>query len=226
MKIKNSLFIVIVIIIIGVGLFLATGKARTDVVLSDFKVSEDNTKMTIKINVSSSAGYVRKMKRTGGSMNYYYTFYSAFGINSKIGAKDTFEIELDQNVDEIYFYTSSKGYTKVLEKNEKGVWNKSDNKYADYQLVSTLKSVDYASTETLVKFDGTLYGKSNSVIDYAGGTEKIGVINKVIDNKYVPKLNNETNRKEIKKAEVYDKTNNSIVLLYNNEYVLFKKIYK
>lgn len=226
MRLKKILSIVIVIIIIGLMLFLATGRARTDVVLSDFKVSEDNTKMTIKINVSSSAGYVRKMKRTGGSMNYYYTFYSTFGINSTIGAKDTFEIELDQNVDEIYFYTGDKGYTKVLEKNEKGVWIKVDNKYADYQLVSTLKKVDYASTEILVKFDGTLYGKSNSVIDYAGGTEKIGVINKVIDNKYVPKLNNETNRKEIKNAEVYDKTNNSIVLLYNNEYVLFKKIYK
>ena len=45
--------------------------------------------MTIKVGVSSSAGYVRKMKRTSGSMNYYYTFYSTFGINSKIGAKDT-----------------------------------------------------------------------------------------------------------------------------------------
>ena len=49
-------------------------------------------------------------------MNYYLTFYSTFGINSKLGAKDNFEITLDENVDEIYFYTGNKGYKKVLEK--------------------------------------------------------------------------------------------------------------
>ena len=43
------------------------------------------------------------MKRTSGSMNYYFTFYSTFGINSKLGAKGTFEIELDENMDEIIF---------------------------------------------------------------------------------------------------------------------------
>ena len=40
----------------------------------------------------------------------------SFGINSKIGAKDTFEIQLDNNVDAIYFYTGNGGYKKVLEK--------------------------------------------------------------------------------------------------------------
>lgn len=53
-----------------------------------------------------------------GSMNYYFTFYSTFGINSKIGAKDTFEIELDSNVDAIYFYAGDKGYKQVLQKDE------------------------------------------------------------------------------------------------------------
>ena len=43
-------------------------------------------------------------------------------IDSKIGAKDTFEIKIDSNVDEIYFYTGNKGYKKVLEKNENGEW--------------------------------------------------------------------------------------------------------
>lgn len=225
MKKKALIISIIVIAVILVVLFLASGGSRTDIFLRDFELSQDGKTMTLKVGVSSSAGYIRKMKRTSGSMNYYFTFYSTFGINSKLGAKNTFEIEIDNNVDEIYFYTGGKGYTKVLEKNAKGVWVKVNDKFGGYQLVSTLKKVQHASTDILVQFDGVLYGKSNAIIDYAGGTEKIGVIDKVIDSIYVPKYDGETNREEIKNAEVYDKTDKSIVLLYNNEYVLFEKIY-
>lgn len=225
MKKKSLIISIFVIAVILAGLFLASGGARTDVFLRDFSFDEKCNQLTIKVGVSSSAGYIRKMKQTSGSMNGYYTFYSTFGINSKLGAKDTFEIELDNNVEEIYFYTGGKGYTKVLEKNEKGVWVKVNDKSGGYQLVSTLKKVQHASTDILVQFDGVLYGKSNAIIDYAGGTKKIGVIDKVIDSIYVPKYDGETNSKEIKNAEVYDRTDKSIVLLYNNEYVLFEKIY-
>lgn len=83
--------------------------------------------MILKVGISSSSGYIRKMKKTSGSMNYYYTFYSTFGINSKLGSRDIFEIELDNNVNEIYFYSRDKGYNKVLEKNELGVWIKVKN---------------------------------------------------------------------------------------------------
>ena len=112
MKNKKTLIIVgiVVIAIIGVGLFLATGRARTDVYLKDFEISADGKTMKLKVGVSSSAGYVRKMERTSGSTNGYYTFYSTYGINSKMGAKDTFEIVLDEDTDEIYFYTGDKGY--------------------------------------------------------------------------------------------------------------------
>lgn len=223
MKKKKTLIIsIIVIAIILVGLFLASGGSRTDVFLKDFELSQNGETMTLKVGVSSSAGYIRKMKRTSGSMNYYFTFYSTFGINSKLGAKDTFEIELDNNVDEIYFYTGGKGYKKVLEKNDNGEWIKIEN----YDLITSLKKNEKASTEILVKFDGVLYGKSYAVIDYAGNleTDKIGTIDKLVDSKYVPKLDNETNTKEILNADVYNKTEDSIVLFYNNEYVLFGKI--
>ena len=124
MKNKKTLIIVsiIVIAVIGVGLFLASGRARTDVYLKDFEVSADGKTITLKVGVSSSAGYVRKMKRTSGSMNYYFTFYSTFGFNSKLGAKDTFTINIDDNVEEIYFYSGDGGYRKVLEKNDLGEW--------------------------------------------------------------------------------------------------------
>ena len=222
MKKRNIIICIIVVTIILVGLFLVSGGSRTDVFLRDYEISQDGKTMTLKVGVSSSAGYIRKMKRTSGSTNYYYTFYSTFGINSKTGAKDTFEIELDQNVDEIYFYTGGKGYKKVLEKNANGEWIKVEN----YALVTSLEKNEKASTEILVKFDGVLYGKSNAIIDYAGNleSERIGVIDRLVDSKYVPKFDNETNTKEIVNAEVYNKTEDSIVLFYNNEYVLFGKI--
>jgi len=126
MKKKNILVIMIsILLIILIVLFLSTGRARTDVFLRDFSVDEKSNVMNIKVGVSSSAGYVRKMKRTSGSMNYYYTFYSTFGINSKLCAKDTFEIQLDNNVDAIYFYTGYGGYKKVLTKDKiTGKWLK------------------------------------------------------------------------------------------------------
>ena len=116
MKGKKVLIIIGVLIVISVCLFLLTGGARTDVYLEDFELSMDGKKMILKIGVSSSAGYVRKMKRTGGSTNGYYTFYSTYGINSKIGAKEMFEIDIDEEMDEIYFYTGDKGYRLVLAK--------------------------------------------------------------------------------------------------------------
>ena len=118
MKNKKTLIIVsiIVIAVIGVGLFLASGRARTDVYLKDFEVSADGKTITLKVGVSSSAGYVRKIKQTSGSSNGYYTFYSTYGINSKFGAKDTFEIDVNNDADEIYFYAGDKGYRLVLAK--------------------------------------------------------------------------------------------------------------
>lgn len=157
MKKKKIIIIssVVLVLAIVIGLFLSTGGARTDVFLKEFSVDEKCNQMTIKVGVSSSAGYVRKMKQTSGSMNYYYTFYSTFGINSKLGAKDTFEIQLDNNVDEIYFYTGGKGYKKVLEKNANGEWVGVPASYNDEvkELVDKTKEIeDFACAEALEGF--------------------------------------------------------------------------
>ena len=127
---KKIIVISVIIATLLIGLLLSTGRARTDVYLKDFDVSADSKIMTLKVGVTSSSGYVRKMKRTSGSTNRYYTFYSTFGINSKIGSEDTFEIELDDDMDEIYFYTGDKGYKLVLTKHKvTGEWTKIN--YAD-----------------------------------------------------------------------------------------------
>lgn len=96
-------------------------------------------------------------------------------------------------------------------------------KYDGYRKVSTI-TADKVDTNMLVMFSGILYGKSYAIIDYAGDGELIGIIDKLIDYEYVPKLDGETNTKEILNASVFDQTDKTIVLLYNNEYVLFEKI--
>ena len=228
------------IVILGIGvvlvlstLFISTGGARTDVFLHSFDVSEDGKVMTLKVDVTSSAGYIRKMKQTDNYMDPNFinlTFYSTFGINSKLGAKDTFKIELDENVNEIYFSKGDRGYVKILKKDkETGEWqivrnNEASNKYSDYKKVTSIKS-DNVITTVLVKYNDTLYGQSKAVIDYAPNPDgPIGVIDKLIDSQYVPKINVETNVEEILNAKVDSIGESSLVLNYNNVYVLFVKI--
>ena len=154
--------IIIVIAIIGIALFLISGRSRTDVFLKDFELSKDGKTMTLKVGVSSSAGYIRKIKRTSGSMNHYYTFYSTFGINSKIGAKDTFEIELDNNVDGIYFYTGDKGYKLVLVKNPATEeWEK-----INYSANGTFK-LNLLDKEDIVKVGIDTYALENNYYEYS-----------------------------------------------------------
>ena len=138
-----------------------SGRARTDVYLKNFEVSSDGKIMTLKVGVTSSTGYIRKIKRTSGSMNYYYTFYSTFGINSKIGAKDTFEIGLDENVDEIYFYTGDGGYKLVLTKNYvTGKWEKIN--YSDNGSLK-LKLLD---KEEVIKVAINTYAQNDNYFEY------------------------------------------------------------
>jgi len=140
MKKKNIIILTVVVIIAFITLFiLITGRARTDVYLKDYEISSDGKKMTLNIGVTNSSGYVRKMKRTSGSTNYYYTFYSTFGINSKIGAKDTFTIDIDENVDEIYFYTGDGGYKLVLQKDINDNWVRPSNCNYEFKEYLTLQ---------------------------------------------------------------------------------------
>jgi len=135
MKNKETLIIVVITLIATiVVVFLVTGRVRTDVYLKDFELSADGKTMTLKVGVLSSAGYIRKIKQISGSSNGYYTFYSTYGINSKIGAKDTFEIELNGDTDEIYFYTGDKGYKIVL---------------AKHKVTNTWTKINYSDTETI-----------------------------------------------------------------------------
>jgi len=196
---KNRKVLVISIIIIAVFLsavFLITGRARTDVFLKDFEVSATGKTMTIEVGVSDSAGYVRKMKRTSGSMNYYYTFYSTFGINSKFGSKDTYEIELDDNVNEIYFYTGDKGYKLVLVKNTATrQWEK-----INYSANGTFK-LNLLEKEDIIKVGINTYAQNDNYFEYSDKytIEKIYNIFDNLETKVVSKTYNPENPEEMYK---------------------------
>lgn len=98
-----------------------------------------------------------------------------------------------------------------------------DKKYGEYEKVADFKEGKYAE-EPLVKFNGTLYTKSNKIIDYIDGAAQIGTIDQLIDSDYVPKVDGETNSKELLNAGVYPGGDNEIVLNYNNDYVLYEKV--
>ena len=48
--------------------------------------------------------------------------------------------------------------------------------------------------------------------------------NHLIESDYVPKVDGETNSKELLNAEVYPSGDNEIVLNYNNDYVAYEKV--
>lgn len=98
-------------------------------------------------------------------------------------------------------------------------------KYNEYDKIYILYS-DTVDINKLVKYRGALYGQSYAIIDFAQKPEgNIGVIDKLIDNEYIPKYNGETNAEEILNAKVVSIGESTMVLYYDNNYVLFEKIH-
>jgi len=103
---KKVCHIVILIVVIMAVFLIGTGfQKRTDVVLGDYSVSSDGTKITLYVGVSSSMGYVRTCKETKSEEgSRCLTFYSTFGgLNSSFGAKNSFVLELEPEDTKIYF---------------------------------------------------------------------------------------------------------------------------
>ena len=62
--------------------------------------------------------------------------------------------------------------------------------------------------------------------DYKNENESVGKIDILIGEEYVPNYNGETNNKEILNALVFDLSDTSMILKYNNEFILFEKVSK
>lgn len=117
---KRKVIIFLVVIFAFIILVLLGGlKKRTDVTLIDYSVIEEGKKMKLYVEITSSTGYLRNLKVKQVGDNEYITFYSTFGFfNSKFGAKNEYEIKLNQSCNQIYFYKGDGEYELFLQKDE------------------------------------------------------------------------------------------------------------
>lgn len=125
---RKVIFITAMIVILIAAFLISTGFIkRTDVVLFDYIVAEDGSAISLDVQVSSSMGHTRGFKDNGGGIKpHYLTFYSTFGgLNSSLGAKNSFILEMDDDDTEIYFSRPNGGYELVLIKNvDNGKWER------------------------------------------------------------------------------------------------------
>ncbi len=108
--------------------------------------------------------------------------------------------------------------------NLKNAQNQNTIQEKEYKLVNEIKNPTVDVT-TLVRVDGVLYGKSGAILDYLETGNEIGIVDKLVDSIYIPKLDFETNNINLLNSTVFEGHKGStIVLNYNNEYVLFEVI--
>ena len=125
MKKKIRVIAILSLIIVISFLFLSTGSKITGVMIMDYSISEDGDIMTLKVGVASSMGYVRTIKASEDGNKKRITFYSTYGLNSNIGAKNEFQVKLQPSCDEIYFYSGNGEYKLKLQKNSQtNEWEK------------------------------------------------------------------------------------------------------
>lgn len=121
---RGKIWIGVLLLTVSAVCFLIgrTGGQRFDVCLRDFTQTEDT--VTIRVDVISSAGYVRACKprvNSGGDLTL--GFYSTYGLNSRRGAKDTFTLETPEGCDVIFFERSDGAPYIVLSRDpETGLW--------------------------------------------------------------------------------------------------------
>jgi uncharacterized membrane protein len=116
---KKKIVFIVILLLTAMGILLfSTGGKRADIILNDFTVTEDGNIMTINVGVASSMGYVRTLRVKEDGDNKYITFYQTYGLNSRLGAKNEFQIELNPSCKGIYFYRGEAGYDLVLVKDD------------------------------------------------------------------------------------------------------------
>ena len=104
MKKKLSI-IIVVLLLLGCAYYFGVGfLPATNVVVTDFEVSEQQDSMTIQTSIATSAGYTRSVKNVSDDPEkMMLKFYSAFGgVNGSIGAKSEFDLPLSPECQEIY----------------------------------------------------------------------------------------------------------------------------
>ena len=104
MKKKLSIIAVVLLLLYG-GYYFGVGfLPATNVVVTNFQVSEQQDSITIQTSIATSAGYTRSVKNVSDDAEKMkLKFYSAFGgVNGSIGAKSEFNLPLSPECKEIY----------------------------------------------------------------------------------------------------------------------------
>lgn len=150
----------------------------------------------------------------GGTVEYRTLLYSITKYH-----------RLDENIDDGYIDgIEIKVFGKKIYSNVEEIPRDNEERIKLKDLKITTKDIDVTK---LVKFNGTLYGKSNGIIDYAGDLNKsIGKINMFIGEEYLPQLDGETNFKELLNCNVLEANEINMVLNVDNVAVLYKAIDK
>lgn len=102
---KKLRIIIVVLLLLGCAYYFGVGfLPATNVVVTDFEVSEQQDSMTIQTSIATSAGYTRSVKNVSDDPEkMMLKFYSAFGgVNGSIGAKSEFDLPLSPECKEIY----------------------------------------------------------------------------------------------------------------------------
>ncbi|MGN1311324.1 MAG: DUF4362 domain-containing protein [Clostridia bacterium] len=151
------------------------------------------------------------------------------GVCSKVYSNSTYNLVKKIKDDDIYLMLEAdKEKEERLEDIVICLYDKNLEKNKDTSRTK-IKEVSLTAEETelnqLVRYNGILYGKSYGMIDYAWNpNEPIGTINKLVGEEYLPVLNGETNSEELLNAVVDDVNEKSLILIYNNEAVLYRAI--
>ncbi len=136
------------------GFLFSTGfEKNPNVVLIDYSISADGSEMTLTTGIASSMGYVRDYVDDGGGIKpHYLTFYSTFGgLNSSLGSKNVFTLDLASEDTEIYFNRADGGYELVLFKDaETGLWKTPREHYQENWGI-TLEADHVSPTGLLLK---------------------------------------------------------------------------
>ena len=153
--------------------------------------------------------------KDGGSIRfqallYNITKYHKLDVSTKDGYVDGIRIEI-LGVELFNNIESPETITETAER----------RKVKDVKIVNS-KNIN---TNELVKFNGIVYGKSNSMIDYVGNIDNwIGTINFLIDESYFPEINGETNNKNLLNSKVLEANEKNMVLNIDNVAVLFDAV--
>lgn len=127
-KLKKIIISFVVLIVTFLGIyFIGSGLMRMpSVYIDDYALSADGTEMTVRVSVTASVGYVRKIavhQQQGGRL--YLDCYAGFGgINGSIGARSEYTIPLAADTEVIALYRNNNCYAEVLKKAEDGSWQR------------------------------------------------------------------------------------------------------